>query len=46
MHGSVVKMYGDLMVFSGTANRPLAEAIVSVMVTQHAALVATNLLLC
>ena len=26
MHGSVVKMYGDLMVFSGTANRPLAEA--------------------
>jgi ribose-phosphate pyrophosphokinase len=26
MHASVVKMYGDLMVFSGTANRPLAEA--------------------
>jgi ribose-phosphate pyrophosphokinase len=26
MHTSVVKMYGDLMVFSGTANRPLAEA--------------------
>lgn len=27
MNISVVKMYGDLMVFSGTANRPLAEAI-------------------
>lgn len=27
MHTSIVKMYGDLMVFSGTANRPLAEAI-------------------
>jgi ribose-phosphate pyrophosphokinase len=26
MHASVVKMYGDLMVFSGTANRALAEA--------------------
>jgi ribose-phosphate pyrophosphokinase len=24
---STVKMYGDLMVFSGTANRPLAEAV-------------------
>jgi ribose-phosphate pyrophosphokinase len=23
----IVKMYGDLMVFSGTANRPLAEAV-------------------
>ncbi len=27
MNVSVVKMYGDLMVFSGTANRPLAEAV-------------------
>lgn len=27
MNVSVVKMYGDLTVFSGTANRPLAEAI-------------------
>lgn len=27
MHASIVKMYGDLMIFSGTANRPLAEAI-------------------
>ena len=26
MHASGVKMYGDLIVFSGTANRPLAEA--------------------
>ena len=26
MPASIVKMYGDLMVFSGTANRPLAEA--------------------
>lgn len=24
---STVKMYGDLMIFSGTANRPLAEAV-------------------
>ncbi len=24
---TVVKMYGDLMIFSGTANRPLAEAV-------------------
>ncbi|MCX7706779.1 MAG: ribose-phosphate diphosphokinase, partial [Anaerolineae bacterium] len=27
MNVSLVKMYGDLMVFSGTANRPLAEAV-------------------
>lgn len=27
MPARIVKMYGDLMVFSGTANRPLAEAI-------------------
>lgn len=27
MHASIVKMYGDLMVFSGTANRPLARAV-------------------
>jgi len=26
MPANVVKMYGDLMIFSGTANRPLAEA--------------------
>jgi len=26
MPASIVKMYGDLMIFSGTANRPLAEA--------------------
>ncbi len=24
---NIVKMYGDLMIFSGTANRPLAEAV-------------------
>ena len=29
MPASVVKMYGDLMIFSGTANRPLAEATAS-----------------
>lgn len=27
MLASTVKMYGDLMIFSGTANRPLAEAV-------------------
>ncbi len=27
MNASGVKMYGDLMVFSGTANRPLAESV-------------------
>lgn len=27
MNTSIVKMYGDLMVFSGTANRPLARAV-------------------
>jgi ribose-phosphate pyrophosphokinase len=27
MHGTTVKMYGDLMVFSGTANRPLSENV-------------------
>jgi ribose-phosphate pyrophosphokinase len=26
-HSTTVKMYGDMMVFSGTANRPLAEEI-------------------
>ena len=29
MPASIVKMYGDLMIFSGTANRPLAEATAS-----------------
>jgi len=29
MHASGVKMYGDLIIFSGTANRPLAEATAS-----------------
>ena len=29
MPASIVKMYGDLIVFSGTANRPLAEATAS-----------------
>jgi ribose-phosphate pyrophosphokinase len=27
MNGTTVKMYGDMMLFSGTANRPLAEAV-------------------
>jgi ribose-phosphate pyrophosphokinase len=27
MHGTTVKMYGDLMVFSGTANWPLSENV-------------------
>ncbi len=27
MPACIVKMYGDLMIFSGTANRPLAEAV-------------------
>ncbi len=29
MPAHIVKMYGDLMIFSGTANRPLAEAVAS-----------------
>jgi ribose-phosphate pyrophosphokinase len=29
MPASIVKMYGDLIIFSGTANRPLAEATAS-----------------
>ncbi len=27
MNANMVKMYGDMMLFSGTANRPLAEAV-------------------
>ncbi len=34
MHAHMVKMYGDLMVFSGTANRPLADAIAAYLKAQ------------